>query len=80
MTLGIPTVRDRVVQMAALFDTGADLRADFEDCSYGFRPGTCGYVFPPAAVWFGHPLTAGVSQVPVPIFSLRAEHGLYASP
>ena len=40
-------------------DTGADLRADFEDCSYGFRPGTCGYVFPPAAVWFGHTLTAG---------------------
>jgi RNA-directed DNA polymerase len=45
--LGIPTVRDRVVQMATLLinalSTLAPLEpifeADFEDCSYGFRPG-----------------------------------------
>jgi len=37
--LGIPTVRDRVVQMAALLIVEAIFEADFEDCSYGFRPG-----------------------------------------
>ena len=37
--LGIPKVRDRVVQMAALLILEPILEADFEDCSYGFRPG-----------------------------------------
>jgi len=37
--LGIPTIRDRVVQMAALLILEPIFEADFEDCSYGFRPG-----------------------------------------
>ena len=37
--LGIPTIRDRVVQMAALLIIEPIFEADFEDCSYGFRPG-----------------------------------------
>ena len=37
--LGIPTVRDRVVQMATLLILEPICEADFEDCSYGFRPG-----------------------------------------
>jgi len=37
--LGIPTVRDRVVQMATLLILTPIFEADFEDCSYGFRPG-----------------------------------------
>ena len=37
--LGIPTVRDRVVQMAALLILEPIFEADFHDCSYGFRPG-----------------------------------------
>ena len=37
--LGIPTVRDRVVQMAALLILEPIFEADFVDCSYGFRPG-----------------------------------------
>ena len=36
--LGIPTVRDRVVQMATLLLLEPIFEADFEDCSYGFRP------------------------------------------
>jgi len=36
--LGIPTVRDRVVQMAAKIVLEPIFEADFEDCSYGFRP------------------------------------------
>jgi RNA-directed DNA polymerase len=35
----VPTVRDRVVQMAALLILEPIFEADFEDCSYGFRPG-----------------------------------------
>ena len=35
--LGIPTVRDRVVQMAAYLVLEPIFEADFEDCSYGFR-------------------------------------------
>lgn len=35
--LGIPTVRDRVVQMAAYLILEPIFEADFEDCSYGFR-------------------------------------------
>jgi len=37
--LGIPTIRDRVVQMAVLIVLEPIFEADFEDCSYGFRPG-----------------------------------------
>jgi len=37
--LGIPTVKDRVVQMAVLLILEPIFEADFEDCSYGFRPG-----------------------------------------
>lgn len=37
--LGIPTVRDRVVQMATLLILEPIFEADFEECSYGFRPG-----------------------------------------
>ena len=37
--LGIPSIRDRVVQMAALLILEPIFEADFEDCSYGFRPG-----------------------------------------
>jgi len=37
--LGIPTVRDRVAQMAVLLVIGPIFEADFEGCSFGFRPG-----------------------------------------
>jgi RNA-directed DNA polymerase len=37
--LGIPTVRDRVVQAALLLILEPIFEADFEDCSHGFRPG-----------------------------------------
>lgn len=37
--LGIPTIRDRVVQMAVLLVIEPIFEADFMDCSYGFRPG-----------------------------------------
>ena len=36
--LGIPTVRDRVVQMAAKIVIEPIFEADFQLCSYGFRP------------------------------------------
>jgi len=36
--LGIPTVRDRVVQTAALLILEPIFEADFLECSYGFRP------------------------------------------
>ena len=36
--LGIPTVRDRVVQMAVLLVIEPIFEADFLDCSFGFRP------------------------------------------
>ena len=36
--LGIPTVRDRVVQTALLLILEPIFEADFEECSYGFRP------------------------------------------
>ncbi len=36
--LGIPTVRDRVVQQAVKLVIEPIFEADFEDCSYGFRP------------------------------------------
>ena len=37
--LGIPTVRDRVVQTAVKLVMEPIFEADFEECSYGFRPG-----------------------------------------
>lgn len=36
--LGIPTVRDRVVQMAAKIVIEPIFEAGFKECSYGFRP------------------------------------------
>jgi RNA-directed DNA polymerase len=36
--LGIPTVRDRVVQAAAKLVLEPVFEADFKECSYGFRP------------------------------------------
>jgi RNA-directed DNA polymerase len=37
--LGIPTVRDRVVQTAVMLILEPIFEADFLDCSHGFRPG-----------------------------------------
>ena len=36
--LGIPTIRDRVAQMAVLLVIEPVFEADFLECSYGFRP------------------------------------------
>ena len=36
--LGIPTIRDRVAQMAVLLVIESIFEADFMDCSHGFRP------------------------------------------
>lgn len=36
--LGIPTVRDRIAQMATLLILEPIFEADFMECSYGFRP------------------------------------------
>lgn len=36
--LGIPTIKDRVVQMATLLILEPIFEADFLDCSFGFRP------------------------------------------
>jgi RNA-directed DNA polymerase len=36
--LGVPSVRDRVVQQAAKLVVEPIFEADFRDCSYGFRP------------------------------------------
>jgi RNA-directed DNA polymerase len=39
--LGIPTIRDRVVQTALKLVLEPIFEADFYTCSYGFRPGRC---------------------------------------
>lgn len=36
--LGIPTLKDRVVQMAVVLILEPIFESDFQDCSYGFRP------------------------------------------
>lgn len=36
--LGIPTIKDRIVQMSCKMAIEPIFEADFEDCSYGFRP------------------------------------------
>lgn len=36
--LGVPTVKDRIVQMAVKIAIEPVSEADFKDCSYGFRP------------------------------------------
>lgn len=36
--LGIPTVKDRIVQMATKIAIEPVFEADFQECSYGFRP------------------------------------------
>ena len=36
--LGIPTVKDRIVQMATKIAIEPVFEADFRECSYGFRP------------------------------------------
>ncbi len=37
--LGIPTIKDRIVQMAVMLILEPIFESDFLDCSYGFRPG-----------------------------------------
>jgi RNA-directed DNA polymerase len=37
--IGIPTVKDRIVQMTVLLVLEPIFEADFVDSSYGFRPG-----------------------------------------
>lgn len=37
--LGIPTVKDRIVQMSLLLILEPIFEADFHECSYGYRPG-----------------------------------------
>jgi RNA-directed DNA polymerase len=41
--LGIPTVRDRIVQTATKQVIEPIFEADFLDCSYGFRPNCCAH-------------------------------------
>ena len=58
--LGIPTVRDRIVQMAALLILEPIFEADFLDSSYGFRPGKSAHQ---AIDAIGQHLAAGYREV-----------------
>lgn len=58
--LGIPTVRDRVVQTAALLVLEPIFEADFLDCSYGFRPGRRSH---DALAEIRHHLQAGFTEI-----------------
>lgn len=58
--LGIPTVRDRVVQMAALLILEPIFEADFLDCSFGFRPKRSAHQ---ALAEIRENLTAGLREV-----------------
>ena len=58
--LGIPTVKDRVVQMAALLILEPIFEADFLDSSFGFRPGKSAHQA--VAALRGH-LQAGYQEV-----------------
>jgi RNA-directed DNA polymerase len=58
--LGIPTIRDRVVQMATLLILEPIFEADFLDCSYGFRPGRSAHQ---ALTAIRDSLTAGYQEV-----------------
>lgn len=58
--LGIPTVKDRIVQMAVLLVIEPIFEADFLDCSFGFRPGRNAHQAIDAIV--GH-LKAGFREV-----------------
>jgi RNA-directed DNA polymerase len=58
--LGIPTIRDRVVQTAALLILEPIFEADFLDCSYGFRPGRSAHQ---ALAAIASNLTEGCRQV-----------------
>lgn len=41
--LGIPTIKERVIQQAVKLVIEPILEVDFQDCSYGFRPGKSGH-------------------------------------
>lgn len=58
--LGIPTVKDRIVQTAVLLVLEPIFEADFLDCSYGFRPGKNAHQAIDAV---GAALTAGYREV-----------------
>jgi RNA-directed DNA polymerase len=58
--LGIPTVRDRVVQTAVLLVLEPIFEADFLDSSYGFRPGRNAHQ---AIEAIGQYLAAGLGEV-----------------
>jgi RNA-directed DNA polymerase len=58
--LGIPTVRDRVVQMAVMLIVEPIFEADFLDSSFGFRPGKSAHQ---AIDAIGQHLAAGFREV-----------------
>jgi len=58
--LGIPTVKDRIVQMAALLVLEPIFEADFLDSSFGFRPGKSAHQ---AIDAIGQHLAAGLREV-----------------
>lgn len=58
--LGIPTVKDRIVQTAALLVLEPIFEADFLDCSFGFRPGRSAHQ---AIRTIGQHLAAGRREV-----------------